>query len=245
MVGAALVVPHLSIFSSAADRDWVSQYVGTSRRRKLLVRSLPIQAPGPPTEEVAEQYEHLYRLASSSRRVLFSVSLLAKVKRVPDLVDAFSLASTGVDGRQAILLIAGSGEDEEEVVHRAERTEHCYFLGSAGPELKSVLFDVGTTYVSLSRAESFGVSLAEAILAGKELLATPVGILENLESDPSNGVHLANSSFPETHEFALEMGVLLGRPAPDHVGAVPLDLETPSEYSRYIAELVRAVSGTD
>ena len=145
---------------------------------------------------------------SPDRFVVGWFGRMTAVKRTDDLLDALAaLRERGVD---ALLLLVGDGSDRE----RLERLAHGRGLA------KSVLFlgyqdDVARWYAAcdaivLSSAnEGTPVTLIEALAAGRPVVATRVGGVEDVVEDGVTG-HLVRPG--DTHAIAERLALLAADP---------------------------------
>ncbi len=134
---------------------------------------------------------------------------MTAVKRTDDLLDALAaLRERGVD---ALLLLVGDGADRE----RLERLAHGRGLA------RSVLFlgyqeDVARWYaacdaiVLTSANEGTPVTLIEALAAGRPVVATRVGGVEDVVEDAVTGLLVRPG---DTHAIAERLALLAGDPA--------------------------------
>ena len=149
---------------------------------------------------------------SADRFVVGWFGRMTAVKRTDDLLDALAaLRERGVD---ALLLLVGDGSDRE----RLERLAHGRGLA------KSVLFlgyqdDVARWYAAcdaivLSSAnEGTPVTLIEALAAGRPVVATRVGGVEDVVHDGVTG-HLVRPG--DTHAIAERLALLAADPELRH-----------------------------
>ena len=100
------------------------------------------------------------------------------------------------------LIIAGAGEEHEALSGRVERlglSRNIHFFGQASPHEVVKLLNGCLCVVVPSRSESFGIAALEAIAAGKPVLATKIGGLEEFlnelsESQTANGSRSTSQS---------------------------------------------------
>ncbi|MHC5063785.1 MAG: N-acetyl-alpha-D-glucosaminyl L-malate synthase BshA [Planctomycetota bacterium] len=114
-----------------------------------------------------------YYQRDEDERVIVHASNFRPVKRIADVVRAFSLISAKVPAR---LQLAGDGPDREHALAVAgdlgcaDRVE---FLGNT-EDIESVLEDADL-FLSASESESFGLSMLEAMSCGVPCVSTDVG----------------------------------------------------------------------
>jgi len=110
-------------------------------------------------------------LKASDVAVLF-LARLSEEKRPLRAVEAARKLPDGF-----VLLLAGDGPQAESVAKAAYGNPRVRLLGKRD-DVGDVL-SASDLSVSLSRTEGFGLSIAEAMLAGVPMVATPVGFLEH------------------------------------------------------------------
>jgi glycosyltransferase involved in cell wall biosynthesis len=118
-----------------------------------------------------------------TRTYLLAVGRLVRGKGFDLLVDAF--AQCDVENRPD-LLIAGSGEELDSLKEQVERlrlTDAVRFFGPATPAQVASLMKGSLAVVVPSRNESFGIVALEALAAGKPVVATRTGGLQELLND--------------------------------------------------------------
>ncbi len=107
--------------------------------------------------------------------VIGIVKELVSINGIDTLIDAFAKVLADNPQKNLRLLIAGDGVERlkfEEQVERAGMKEFVTFLGRiANSEVPKVLSNVDV-YVSLSRSESFGVAMLEAMSCGVPVVAS-------------------------------------------------------------------------
>lgn len=124
----------------------------------------------------------------SDRRVVLYLGSLSEAKGVPLLLDAWS---TGVDSAE--LWLAGAGPLAAVVESRAREIPSIRFLGWADPALRAALLRRCSLLALASDwPETFSLVSAEALLAGRPVIATVRSAPEIL--DPGNSVIVEHSS---------------------------------------------------
>jgi len=110
-------------------------------------------------------------------------------KALDTLIAAFNQVAQGADSLD--LLIAGSGPDREEVAAMAAaspRAERIRMLGRVSREQLLALHAGARLFVMPSRkAEGLGIVFLEAMMAGKAVIGTRTGGVEEIISDGDNG----------------------------------------------------------
>lgn len=132
--------------------------------------------------------------------VIGSIGRLHEVKGYENLIRAFSMInSTGLK-----LIIWGEGTERKNLEALVDS------LGLKGKvELAGFTDDIGEAlsrtdiYVQPSLSEGFGLSVVEAMLAGKPIVATPVGSLKEIITDDKTGI-IAKSTSPKALANSLE-----------------------------------------
>lgn len=132
--------------------------------------------------------------------IIGSIGRLHKVKGYENLIQAFSMInSTGLK-----LVIWGDGPERESLESLVEG------MGLKGKvELPGFTEDVGEAlsktdiYVQPSLSEGFGLTVVEAMLAGKSIIVTPAGSLKELIIDGKTGIVTKGTS-PKALASSLE-----------------------------------------
>ena len=105
-----------------------------------------------------------------SPQVFLFLGALSSHKGVDVLLDAWSRLAGG-----GTLLIAGNGELREEVLAAAQRDPSVQYLGYLDPAGKAAALARAGWLVAPSRCpETFGISCAEALIAGRPIIASAV-----------------------------------------------------------------------
>jgi len=109
------------------------------------------------------------------------VSRLRHEKGIDLLIDAFRLLRQSNDYTH--LLVVGTGPDEaklKEMVHKNNLNSHVTFYGEADWEKAMQLMAIMDVVVVPSRFEGFGLTAAEAMAAGKPVVASDVFVLKEV-----------------------------------------------------------------
>jgi glycosyltransferase involved in cell wall biosynthesis len=148
---------------SESERRLVAEAVGTLLPERFVVM------------HTAGKDESVKPEARSSRdkgAVIFcSTSRLVKAKGISELVQAFNELSQGSDKYR--LWLVGNGPDEERFRKEAGDNPYITFVGHSDHPLSYVA--ASDVFVHPTYHEGFSLSLAEAAMLGKPLIATNVG----------------------------------------------------------------------
>ncbi len=123
-------------------------------------------------------------------RVIVHASNFRPVKRIADVVRAFSLISAKIPAR---LRLAGEGPDKEHALAVAGDlgcADRIEFLGNK-EDIEGVLEDADL-FLSASESESFGLSMLEAMSCGVPCVSTNVGGVSEVLGDTGVLTSLAN-----------------------------------------------------
>ncbi len=113
------------------------------------------------------------RYSPNGEKIISHVSNFRKVKRIPDIIDAFALMLKSISGK---LLLVGDGplrHKAEEMCKEHGICDHVYFLG----KLKSAkeVLAISDLFMLPSESESFGLAALEAMAAGVPVISTNTG----------------------------------------------------------------------
>lgn len=133
---------------------------------------------------------HVQRLKSEygigdEEKVLIHVSNFRSVKRVPDVVRAFSLIAKQVPAR---LLLVGDGPEMTivcQLVKKLGLQNKVLFLGKQ--DNLEALYSISDLMLLLSEKESFGLAALEAMACGVPCIGTEVGGIPEVIKDGYNG----------------------------------------------------------
>ncbi|MBA2875058.1 N-acetyl-alpha-D-glucosaminyl L-malate synthase BshA [Thermaerobacillus caldiproteolyticus] len=136
-------------------------------------------------------------------KVLIHVSNFRRVKRVPDVVRAFSLIRKQIPAK---LLLVGDGP-EMIVVCRLVRqlglTDDVRFLGKQ--EKLEELYSISDVKLLLSEKESFGLVLLEAMACGVPCIGTSIGGIPEVIEDGETGFLCELGNIEEVAENTLRI----------------------------------------
>ena len=118
-------------------------------------------------------------------KVIIHISNFRKVKRIPDIIDSFSLVRKELDAK---LVLVGDGPermDMEALVAEKNLQEHVIFTGKRDdlPELLAI----SDVMFHLSEKEAFGLVLLEALACGVPCIATDIGGIPEVIEEGVNG----------------------------------------------------------
>lgn len=155
-------------FTSAAELDQATE-AGLAHNGVVLPLGLP-QTPCGDPELIRARFP---RLRAGS--VLLSLSRLDRAKNIEALLDAFALV--GRDHPEASLLVCGDGAAayRAAVEQRALQLglgESVIWAGDVRGSMKASAFAVADVFVLPSFSENFGISVVEAMAAGKPVVVT-------------------------------------------------------------------------
>jgi L-malate glycosyltransferase len=120
-----------------------------------------------------------------TEKVIIHVSNFRKVKRVPDVVRAFSLIRKQLPAK---LLLVGDGPEMPVVSHLVEElglNEDVRFLGKQ--DRLDELYSISDVKLLLSEKESFGLVLLEAMACGVPCIGTTIGGIPEVIEDGETG----------------------------------------------------------
>lgn len=110
----------------------------------------------------------------SDRFLLFFMGSIIHRKGIDILIQGFARALKEEPRLELILVGGGDPQPYQELASELAVTERIHFLGFLA-DYPFNAFDAADLYVSASRAESFGLSIAEAQLLGLPVVSTAVG----------------------------------------------------------------------
>ena len=182
----------------ASVRSSKGLIVPSRRMKEVLLRCYPDTPPTKihvlpwgvwddpaPAEEIAREKEKLLDHYPVPERsfVLLMLSRISPEKAQDRLLKALALWETRSDFPKEGITLLISGEAaymmgkhyEKELRRVAARLKRCrvHFVGYAAPARKKALFEMSDLYVFPSRHESYGLTLLEALRAGRPVLTTP------------------------------------------------------------------------
>lgn len=150
------------------------------------------------------------KLGLSGRRIIGVVGRLRVEKGHALLLNALSLVLNDVP--DAALLVVGDGPDREALLAQALALgvmSRIVWAGERSPEEALALYAVMDVVAVPSRFEGFGLSAAEAMAAGRPVVATNVGGLAEIIEDGVTGYLISSDDSPA---FAAALIRILGDP---------------------------------
>jgi glycosyltransferase involved in cell wall biosynthesis len=140
--------------------------------------------PGPRNPDLLAQHG-----IAPDADVIFSVQRLARVKRLDILLEAFAIVAS--KKKNAVLLIGGTGDDEERLRMRSKElglnasVRWCgYIPENSLPEY----YRVATVVAFHSMNETFGVVIPQAMASGVPLVTTRCTALQEVVQDGETGL---------------------------------------------------------
>jgi glycosyltransferase involved in cell wall biosynthesis len=178
---------------SARVQDLLLRQLHRSVQRRCVVL---LASPAAATERVSGAEAQLLplgvdtaRFSSSPMPPEFTVGYIGNLeqrKGVVDVADAFAqLLETVPTSR---LIVAGGGAAEDELRDRLRRTNRAEFFGSYAPEQLGGLLARMTVVALPSRGEPFGMTVLEAMAAGRPVIVADAGTPPFLVGDTGGRV---------------------------------------------------------
>ncbi|MFC4183880.1 N-acetyl-alpha-D-glucosaminyl L-malate synthase BshA [Saccharococcus thermophilus] len=138
-----------------------------------------------------------------NEKVIIHVSNFRKVKRVPDVVRAFSLIRKQLPAK---LLLVGDGPEMTVVSHLVEElglNDDVRFLGKQ--DRLDELYSISDVKLLLSEKESFGLVLLEAMACGVPCVGTTIGGIPEVIEDGHTGFLCGLGDVEEVAEKTLRI----------------------------------------
>ncbi len=148
--------------------------------------------------------------------VLLTAGLLIRRKAVDKVIAALALVRSA--GSSATLLVAGQGPEEARLRRLAGELglgDAVSFLGWLDKEALRDAMARATIYVTMSRSESFGLAVADAMAFGLPVVSAANGGARSLVVEGETGWLVP---IDDEHALAHRLGTLLA--SPDHAAAV-------------------------
>lgn len=142
----------------------------------------------PKVLEIRDKYKN--------KKICFFLGRHVKYKGIGYLIEAFKR----IKNEEIILIIAGSGKLTKELMIQAQDYNNIIFLGKLSDEDAKIYLNACDIFIfpSITKNESFGLSLAEALLAGKP------AITFKIEGSGVNYVNLKNVTGLEVENRNIE-----------------------------------------
>ncbi len=158
------------------------------------------------TKEEKAEVKNRYNLTNGKPILLFVGRVDDRRKGLDILLQAFKIVTSETD---AILVVAGSGnqkpyKDLSSGLSIANRVE---FTGFVDDVTLRKLYSICDVYVCPSRLEGFGLTILDAMAAGKPVVATNAGGIPEVVEPGQNGFLVQSN---DENELALAITHLLG-----------------------------------
>ena len=153
----------------------------TRRALSRLTRAPVRDIPNYIDPEPFERYANALRAGSkgdeygTKGKRLLSLNSLLPIKAIPRAVSWIRASDT-----DATFLICGSGPDEQRIRDAAGDDSRIKLMGTVVGEPKFRLLGGCDAFVLLSYSEQFSLAAIDALAAGKDIIATPVGAIPSL-----------------------------------------------------------------
>jgi glycosyltransferase involved in cell wall biosynthesis len=157
------------------------------------------------------------RLVGAPFRLLFAGILRDHNKNLPLLLRSLARLTDG--GGDYRLTIVGDGEvrrECEEMAYELGIAENCHFRGALAPDALASEMSKCDLFVLPSRAETFGVVAAEAMAAGRPVVATRSGGPEDFVA-PETGILVPSDDEEAMAEAIREVCAHLDRYRPENI----------------------------
>jgi glycosyltransferase involved in cell wall biosynthesis len=148
--------------------------------------------------------------------VLLTAGVLIRRKAVDKVITALALLRSA--GNEATLVVAGQGPEEARLRRLAGElgvADAVSFLGWLDKEALRDAMARATIYVTMSRSESFGLAVADAMASGLPVVSAANGGAKSLVADKETGWLVP---IDDEHALAHHLGTLLANP--DRTAAV-------------------------
>lgn len=141
---------------------------------------------------------------SPDTKLLFTLQRLQKVKRVDFLVQSFSYLVE--QGQNVALVIGGKGPEEENLKRQVDGlgiADRVSFTGYISEKALPEYFSTADLFLFSSASETFGIVLAQALAAGKPVVALDSTCVAEVIKHDYNGIIL-NVDYPARFASAVE-----------------------------------------
>jgi L-malate glycosyltransferase len=136
-------------------------------------------------------------------RVLIHVSNFRKIKRIPDVIEAFNKVRAQLPAK---LLLVGDGPEKQRILELAKQSPYkkdILFLGKQ--ENIAELFNISDMKLLLSEKESFGLVLLEAMACGVPGIGTNIGGIPEVIEHGKDGYIVELGDTDAIARFAVEL----------------------------------------
>ena len=134
-----------------------------------------------------EKKEIRHKFGLHKKPTVIFVGRLEERKGLPRLLEAFKQVLTNID---ANLVVVGSGDQRpyRELASSLGIMNRVVFTGYVDELSLRKLYSICDVFASSSRLEGFGLTLVEAMAAGKPIVATKVGAIPETVKNRENGI---------------------------------------------------------
>jgi len=195
-IASLLIIKFIAV-SQNAERSWFGSAAMFNESRPLRLQ------PHHFTIQNAIDIDEIQKIISSTDReglkkeldihdgaiIIGAVSRLRHEKGIDTLVNAFSMLTQS--HKNVHLLVVGNGPDEEALQNQAKESGISFmvtFYGQASWEHAMELLSLMDIVVVPSRFEGFGLTAAEAMAAGKPVIASDTSGLKEVVNDNETGI---------------------------------------------------------
>lgn len=140
---------------------------------------------------------------SEDEKVIIHISNFRKVKRIEDVVLTFNRINKQIDSK---LLLIGDGPELNNIIQLVKKlglTEHVLFLGKQ--KNISDLLSISDLMLLLSKKESFGLVLLEAMICEVPCIGTDVGGIPEVIKHGETGYTVALGDTEQAAEYAIRL----------------------------------------
>ena len=166
------------------------------------------------TEEELEELKKQFRMPQKPV-ILFVGRVDDHRKGLDILLKSFRNVIEKTDG---VLLVVGKGDQikARTLAKSLETLDNVFFTGFVDESTLKKCYAICDVYVVPSRLEGFGLTILEAIAAGKPVVATNVGAIPEIITDKENGILVEPNDIDNT-SHAILMSLQNGMPAKNYV----------------------------
>lgn len=158
------------------------------------------------TETEKAEVRAKYNISNDKPILLFVGRVDDRRKGLDVLLKAFKIVLTKTDAR---LVVAGSGNQEpfRELSSSLGIASQVIFTGFVDDLTLQKLYSICDVYVCPSRLEGFGLSILDAMAAGKPIVATKIGAIPEIIKQGENGLLVQDN---DGNELAMAITHILG-----------------------------------